>query len=345
MSVEPITVNLTHNNADYDHDNIDDLYDGLHPETHEMPMWELIKSFTKPTVITLDRTITAEADEIFYEEMPRNLIKRKIRNRSPLGHVQEVTSGNFSVYRTKAIQYDNELKARIVMSALQDPKVTLRDESIKSMKDLEIEKLEEKIIKYLTGAIKTEDVTQQVKNFFASTRIVAQHQNVTHKKSALINLVFSQYRQVENLAKAFNDFEIRNAEAFKALGDYLKAVNKFFIDSNKSLYFDESTGRLVFSFLDSNKNQKEKREISHLSSGEKQILILFTFLAFISKSGSVFIVDEPELSLHPKWQYDFMEVFLQLRPPNTQLLIATHSPDIVGKLKHACVILKARKNA
>ena len=72
--------------------------------------------------------------------------------------------------------------------------------------------------------------------------------------------------------------------------------------------------------------------------------MLFTFLAFASNPKSVFMVDEPELSLHPKWQSDFMDAFLKLRPEGTQLLLATHSPDIVGKYKKNCVALRGNRS-
>ena len=149
--------------------------------------------------------------------------------------------------------------------------------------------------------------------------------------------MLSQYKQVDNLAKAFNEFETKNSNAYKDLKSYIDTINTFFSDSGKKLYFDASTGRLVFSMKTSSEQALQKRNITNLSSGERQILILFTFLAFIAKSESVFIVDEPEISLHPKWQSEFMAAFLGLCPRNTQLLLATHSPEIVGSHKEKCV--------
>ena len=81
------------------------------------------------------------------------------------------------------------------------------------------------------------------------------------------------------------------------------------------------------------------REIITLSSGEKQILILFTYIKFNNQLGKIFIIDEPELSLHPKWQENFLEGIKTIMPKNTQLLFATHSPSIVGKNKSYCKIL------
>lgn len=344
VKVAPLKISLI-KTLGMDEEDAENHYDALGPEEHELPMWELLQSFPNPTVITLDRTISVEVDEQpSYIGMARGSAQRRFRPRSPLAHVKEVTYAKYADYRSKAIQHDNELKARIVMSALQDPSDIFRKRITKPMTNGEINRLEAKVIEYLSKTIKTEDVTKQVKSFFNSSRLLTEKPHTAHKQAdVILELILSQYRQVENLAKAFNEFELKNASAFEELNNYLTAVNRFFCDSNKRLYFDESTGQLVFTYLNSNKDIP--RTIKHLSSGEKQILILFTFLAFIAKSGSVFIVDEPELSLHPKWQHEFMDLFLQLRPSNTQLLIATHSPDIVGKHKQACVTLRGLENA
>jgi predicted ATPase len=192
------------------------------------------------------------------------------------------------------------------MSALQDPELAFRGEAIKPMTRDEITRLEEKVSTYLSGTIKSTDVSKQVRRFFNASRLLTERQHVAKgQHGLLVDFVITQYRQIESLAKAFNDFETKNSVAFKSLSDYLSAINRFLNDSNKELYFDESTGKLVFSFADSVNRKRSGRSVSRLSSGERQILILFTFLAFASKSQSVFIVDEPELSLHPKWQADF----------------------------------------
>lgn len=43
----------------------------------------------------------------------------------------------------------------------------------------------------------------------------------------------------------------------------------------------------------------------------------------------VFIADEPELSLHVTWQSDLVKNMVMLNP-NAQIIVATHSPDIVS---------------
>jgi predicted ATPase len=117
-------------------------------------------------------------------------------------------------------------------------------------------------------------------------------------------------------------------------------VNSFLTDSSKRLEFNRALGKLVFKVLDKNDTVVgDDRDISNLSSGEKQIVILFTYLKFHEESSTVFIIDEPELSLHPRWQEEFLNSVKILMPKKTQLVIATHSPIIVGPNKKYCKVL------
>lgn len=65
-----------------------------------------------------------------------------------------------------------------------------------------------------------------------------------------------------------------------------------------------------------------------LSSGEKQILIILTSVLVRANRPTIMLLDEPEISLHFDWQRRLIDDILQLNP-NTQLLIATHSPIVV----------------
>ncbi len=342
-SLAPITVDLGASAEEGD-EGAGKRYANLGPEKHEMPMWELLKSFSKPTVISLDRTVSAESHDAYYIEAQSTSVSRRATSLSPIAHVRDVTSHRYAEFRTKAIANDNELKANIVMSALQDPGMAFRGKAVEPLTPKQITELEEKVSTYLSATIKSKNVHKQVRLFFRASRQFSEQQNrAKGQRDLVFDFVAAQYRQIESLAKAFNDFEKKNALAFKSLNDYLVAVNRFFNDSNKELFFDESTGKLVFSTKTPD-TRRSPKSVACLSSGERQILVLFTFLAFVSNPKGVFIVDEPELSLHPKWQSEFMDAFLKLRPEGTQLLLATHSPDIVGKYKSNCVALRGSRS-
>lgn len=68
-----------------------------------------------------------------------------------------------------------------------------------------------------------------------------------------------------------------------------------------------------------------------LSSGEKQLLILLSETLLQRQRPAVFIADEPELSLHVRWQERLVPSLRELNN-RSQIIAATHSPDIVGPL-------------
>ncbi|WP_162885996.1 AAA family ATPase, partial [Pseudomonas syringae] len=70
-------------------------------------------------------------------------------------------------------------------------------------------------------------------------------------------------------------------------------------------------------------------DLANLSSGEKQLLILLAHARFGSTKRSAFIVDEPEISLHMRWQEMLVDALLRGGKSN-QFIFATHSPEIVG---------------
>jgi len=82
--------------------------------------------------------------------------------------------------------------------------------------------------------------------------------------------------------------------------------------------------------------------ISVLSSGERHI---FTFLALIIIEGrkrNFIFIDEPEISLNIKWQRVLMSLIEELAP-NTQIIVASHSPILAKKMPDALVELSPER--
>ena len=70
--------------------------------------------------------------------------------------------------------------------------------------------------------------------------------------------------------------------------------------------------------------------LSELSSGEKQLLIIFGEALLQDRSEFIYIADEPELSLHVSWQENLTANLRKINP-KAQVIFATHSPDIVSQ--------------
>ena len=114
-------------------------------------------------------------------------------------------------------------------------------------------------------------------------------------------------------------------------------VNSFLCDTNKKILFDTSAKLLV--------RLGEKLEIrpDSLSSGEIQLLILFTYLYFGFEQRREFtvMIDEPELSLHLEWQHKYVESVMKANP-NAQFIFATHAPEIGQGYDDYCIELSPK---
>lgn len=156
----------------------------------------------------------------------------------------------------------------------------------------------------------------------------------------LYGLNANQFVKVNRLLKEFEQFENKSIQSLKQIKLFTDTLNYFLKDSAKQLLFEEDTSELKFNTLDKNGEIiTENRDINFLSSGEQQILILFSYIAFTSGDGRVFIIDEPELSLHIKWQEDFLDQLEEITPKSTQLIFATHSPILANKRKRKAKLL------
>ena len=68
-----------------------------------------------------------------------------------------------------------------------------------------------------------------------------------------------------------------------------------------------------------------------LSSGEQHELVLLYDLLFRASQDALIMIDEPELSLHVAWQEKFLTDIEDIaRLSNFRVLLATHSPQIIG---------------
>ena len=78
-----------------------------------------------------------------------------------------------------------------------------------------------------------------------------------------------------------------------------------------------------------------------LSSGEKQIILLLGELQRRIQHGSVVLIDEPEIHLHPRWQRMLMQALTDLCDAyDAQLIITTQSEEIANSVyEHELLLL------
>lgn len=84
--------------------------------------------------------------------------------------------------------------------------------------------------------------------------------------------------------------------------------------------------------------QGEMVPLRAASSGELSLISTMIFLSIVVEEDAVVLIDEPENSLHPVWQREYLDLTLQyLGYLNAKIRIATHSPIIVASLANTRV--------
>lgn len=82
-------------------------------------------------------------------------------------------------------------------------------------------------------------------------------------------------------------------------------------------------------------------DLKRASSGQLSMATALLSLASEIQDGSLVLIDEPELSLHPEWQVKYIELLLETFSSYSgcHFIIATHSPLVVSELpKQASLI-------
>ena len=135
--------------------------------------------------------------------------------------------------------------------------------------------------------------------------------------------------KIKKIVSLAEETEKQKANIRKPIEKFIETMNDFINsgEDEKEIKINPM-GHVYFT----TKYNKKPISIQYLSSGEKQLITFFANLIFKVKSSTsgIFVVDEPELSLHLSWQKIFVEKTLEINR-NIQLIFATHAPEIIGK--------------
>ena len=84
-------------------------------------------------------------------------------------------------------------------------------------------------------------------------------------------------------------------------------------------------------------------KFNDFSTGEKQLItfLVYSAIELPKNTPSLIIIDEPELSLHVKWQNKLLKNLL--KKDNIKILSATHSPYILNKLEVDSMIVRKQE--
>ncbi len=143
------------------------------------------------------------------------------------------------------------------------------------------------------------------------------------------------FLQMQRLEEVVREWERRNErlrEIFRRRDLFMDLMNALYrkkrlrISSTNELEIESDGGQVI--------------PLTKLSSGEKQLLIIFGEALLQGANEWSYLADEPELSLHIEWQSRLVSGVRDLSP-NAQVLFATHSPDVVGQYGYAVQDMEA----
>lgn len=152
-----------------------------------------------------------------------------------------------------------------------------------------------------------------------------------------LKVVFTDRELTINLQNSINEIEAISENIKKPLKRFHDSIRFFLKDykfhfSNEVKFSKISENSVtetndLFSHIIYDK-QPQLFDLSLLSAGEKQILTLIGYNAFID--NTIFFIDEPEISLHADWQRILFRILMKQNPTN-QFIITTQSPFIYSK--------------
>jgi energy-coupling factor transporter ATP-binding protein EcfA2 len=120
---------------------------------------------------------------------------------------------------------------------------------------------------------------------------------------------------------------------YEVIDSFVKAINNFLND--KRINFQLGKGFQILNPFDS------ELEASQLSSGEQQLLLLFCYVITARDKPSVFMIDEPEISLNIKWQRQLIQALLEITEgSDIQFIFASHSMELLAQHRHRVVKLE-----
>ncbi len=202
-----------------------------------------------------------------------------------------------------------------------------------------IQEIEQSYIRLLSDLDILSSEEKRTFTKFFKKLITLMEKKDTGKPEDIANLIldFIELNRIEKFTHIASSAESQKNKVRENIQLFEKTINEFIQNGEndkKIVITDEGEIGFRTNFSD------DLISVQYLSSGERQLLIFFANLIFkVGKSSSgIFVVDEPELSLHLSWQKIFVETAIKINP-NIQMIFATHSPEFIGKNRNRMVKL------
>ena len=305
----------------------------------ELDAVQKIRSIVTPIFLGLDRRIHegADIDLINIDNYGREKdLTSNIKGNlyESLLDVESLIKNHFLEYSQEQSKISNTLKNKIIYSSFDIIK-SKDGFAINIQSDIDIETRKKRIIE-ASKNFKISDLESKIINYFDELAKIQASLRKEQKKKNKSEKIFlkvlgqwfsnsPQLQRIDNIISLYENAQIEIIEKYKPFKKFEKLANQFFEESNKKISINNGILEIVLP-------NNDESSIYKLSSGEKQIIVMLAQLIFGTKR-EIFIIDEPELSLHLGWQELFVDSIIN-SSPDTQFILATHSPSIVGSIEN-----------
>ncbi|MFN4150438.1 MAG: AAA family ATPase, partial [Candidatus Sericytochromatia bacterium] len=130
--------------------------------------------------------------------------------------------------------------------------------------------------------------------------------------------------KLEKIKKDINSS--KNNLKDKPINTFMSILNSFFKETNREFFINKE------GFLNLRCNYPDNKQLTiewySLSMGEKNLLTLLLLVFLNRKKEVLFLLDEPDLSMHISWQKRFIKTIAHLSP-KSKFIISTHSPAMI----------------
>ena len=208
--------------------------------------------------------------------------------------VEQTISTLMNTIKTASISSYNEMTATLLEGYLDS------DYYDSDTKSVDVSKL--KIALDRIGSQISDSTKKQILQLVSSREIYSgKHSNLL--------------RFVEEFVSSYNKQELFDLR----VKDFVRTCNKYL--NNKTFVYNESEVNLAIF------REDQVIKFQYLSSGEKQMISMFSKLFLEDQKPCIILIDEPELSLSLKWQRMFIPDMLKSNRCDF-LIAVTHSPFI-----------------
>lgn len=236
--------------------------------------------------------------------------------------------------QAQANEISTEFQKKVLESLLFNPKFDtyrLQDGSKPKFESIRTQLYHAYELMGFPNSIKKK-IDVHVENIEKSISSLQKTTNEKHPLTVDDVLPYSLYKRTQEIVQFSIEADEKKKEIFILLETFINIMNEFLDGKFLALAPHQEYGLNI-------KNINEDIDFLQLSSGEKQLFILLIETVLQNKSKSIFIADEPELSLHVAWQRKLLMAVRQLNP-NSQLIIATHSPEIAGPFRDSIIKMR-----